>query len=86
MKFGYLPAVDLARTADGTLVLDPNVPDPTHVAFGFGRRACPGRFMAYQSLWLALARLLAAFSVERAVDAEGVPVVPKGEYVWGLTK
>ena len=61
-------------------------PDPRGPAFGFGRRECPGRFMAYQSLWLALARLLAAFSVERATDAAGRPVVPKGEYVWGLTK
>ncbi|GJE99700.1 cytochrome P450 [Phanerochaete sordida] len=81
----FVPERFLRTAPDGRVALDPSVPDPTHVAFGFGRRECPGRFMAYQSIWLALARLLAAFSIDRARDADGRPVVPKAEYVWGLT-
>ncbi|EKM47974.1 uncharacterized protein PHACADRAFT_215005 [Phanerochaete carnosa HHB-10118-sp] len=76
----------LCRTPDGELALDPNVPDLLHAAFGFGRRICPGRFMAYQSIWLTLASFLCAFRIERAKDERGVPIDPGGEYDWGFTK
>lgn len=33
-------------------------------AFGFGRRICPGRHFANNSLWIAIARLLATFKFE----------------------
>lgn len=82
----FNPERFLCRTPDGELALDPNVPDPSHAAFGFGRRICPGRFMAYQSVWLTLASLLCAFHIERSKDGRGVPIVPSGEYDWGFTK
>nr|BAL05184.1 cytochrome P450 [Phanerodontia chrysosporium] len=53
----------LRCSPDGTVTLDPAVPNPADVAFGFGRRICPGRFMGYQTMWLALARMLAAFDI-----------------------
>ncbi|KIP01864.1 hypothetical protein PHLGIDRAFT_131056 [Phlebiopsis gigantea 11061_1 CR5-6] len=34
---------------------------PVGAVFGWGRRICPGRFLADNSAWLAIARLLAAF-------------------------
>ncbi|KAK7997393.1 hypothetical protein PG989_005433 [Apiospora arundinis] len=37
-------------------------------AFGFGRRICPGRHIARNSLWLQIARLLWAFDIEKGVD------------------
>lgn len=36
--------------------------------FGFGRRVCTGRFIARNSLFLLLARLLWAFDIKHAVD------------------
>jgi len=37
--------------------------DPSRAAFGFGRRSCPGRALAEQSLWLAFAQVLAMYSI-----------------------
>ncbi|KAJ7625700.1 cytochrome P450 [Roridomyces roridus] len=48
---------------------DPAVRDP-EVAFGFGRRQCPGRHMATSSIWITVASLLATFDIKKAVDAE----------------
>ena len=39
--------------------------DPEHACFGFGRRICPGRFMAFESLWLGIASLIATFDIEK---------------------
>lgn len=33
-------------------------------AFGLGRRICPGRHLALQTLWLAMANILATFRIE----------------------
>ncbi|EKM54957.1 uncharacterized protein PHACADRAFT_208499 [Phanerochaete carnosa HHB-10118-sp] len=81
----FNPERFLRRTLDDELELDPNVLDPAQAAFGFGRRICPGRLMAYQSIWLALANLLAAFRIECAKDESGEPIVPSGEYDWGFS-
>ncbi|EKM54955.1 uncharacterized protein PHACADRAFT_194981 [Phanerochaete carnosa HHB-10118-sp] len=82
----FNPERFLRRTPDGELELDPDMPNPADVAFGFGRRICPGRFMAYQSAWLTTASTIAAFRIENAKDERGVPIAPSGEYFWGFTK
>ncbi|EIW84464.1 cytochrome P450 [Coniophora puteana RWD-64-598 SS2] len=47
--------------------------DSLTYAFGFGRRICPGRHFATNSLWIAIARLLAGFTFESEyVRAGGV--------------
>ncbi|KAF5366998.1 hypothetical protein D9758_003981 [Tetrapyrgos nigripes] len=38
--------------------------DPLSVAFGYGRRICPGRFMAEAQLWISIACILAGFRIE----------------------
>nr|VWO99573.1 Ketoreductase CTB6 (EC (Cercosporin toxin biosynthesis cluster protein 6) [Ganoderma boninense] len=38
-------------------------PDPARVAFGFGRRICPGRFFADESVWLTIALMLHTFNI-----------------------
>lgn len=46
-------------------------PDPTkrdHFSFGAGRRRCQGMHIADRSLFLALARIVWAFDLKRAVD------------------
>lgn len=53
---------------------DPSLRD--HFTFGAGRRFCQGTHVAERSLFLGIARLLWAFDIEKAVDAEGKPVWP----------
>ncbi|KDQ23377.1 hypothetical protein PLEOSDRAFT_1049198 [Pleurotus ostreatus PC15] len=50
--------------------LDPNV-DPVSPAFGYGRRICPGRFMAEGHLWIHIASILSVFNIRQAVDVFG---------------
>lgn len=45
-------------------------PDPVEVAFGFGRRICPGRFFADSSLFLNIAQSLATFNITKGKDAD----------------
>ncbi|PNP78879.1 hypothetical protein FNYG_07744 [Fusarium nygamai] len=48
-----------------------NEPSPSDLVFGFGRRACPGRWIADQTLFLSIAQTLAVFKIEKEVDVEG---------------
>lgn len=34
--------------------LDPDILHPDVAAFGYGRRICPGRFMAQDSIWITV--------------------------------
>ena len=67
---------------DGTW--DPTVRDPGVAAFGFGRRICPGRFMAKDSMWIAIASTLATFNFNKAKDEHGTPITPPEAYVEGF--
>ena len=40
--------------------------DPEHACWGFGRRICPGRHMAFSAIWLAVASLVYCFDFEKA--------------------
>lgn len=60
------------------------VRDPSTIAFGFGRRICPGRYMAKESMWLAVASVLATLCIGPIIGEDGEPVVPDGSYVQGL--
>lgn len=44
------------------------------IGFGFGRRACPGRHLARNAMWIQVARLLWAFDVVGAVSKEDARV------------
>ncbi|KAE9388472.1 cytochrome P450 [Gymnopus androsaceus JB14] len=67
---------------DGTV--NSTVPYP-NAAFGFGRRACPGKAFAQCSLWLAVASLLASFDFARALDKDGVEIDPSTDCMDGLS-
>lgn len=67
-------------TPDGTL--DLNVLDSTE-AFGYSRRVCPGRYFAMDVVWLTIANVLAAFTIENPVDEKGNVVKAKEEYTTG---
>jgi len=64
--------------------INPDVRDPDHAVFGFGRRICPGRYMAFASAWIAVALLIAAFDMKKAVDENGETVEPAQEYLSSL--
>lgn len=56
-------------TTDGHLKSDAMQDNSKY--FGFGRRICPGRFFANDSLWAAAAVILSAFRFEMAKDSFG---------------
>jgi hypothetical protein len=57
--------------------LDPSVRDPRTVAFGSGRRICPGQLVANAALFMTVATLLATVDIVRAKDANGLEIVPE---------
>ncbi|KDR66539.1 hypothetical protein GALMADRAFT_161961 [Galerina marginata CBS 339.88] len=64
--------------------LNPTVRDPALMAFGFGRRICPGSQVALSVLWLTFATILATFNISKDVDENGTPVEPSVQYQSGL--
>ncbi|KAF9263040.1 cytochrome P450 [Marasmius fiardii PR-910] len=52
--------------------------NPELLAFGFGRRICPGRYFAINTVWLTITYLLTGFTMAKEVDEEGkeVDLVP----------
>lgn len=47
--------------------------DPHSIAFGFGRRICPGRFLADNTVYLSVAQTLAVFNISNATQ-DGVAI------------
>ncbi|KAI0922932.1 hypothetical protein AcW1_002551 [Taiwanofungus camphoratus] len=47
-----------------------------HSGFGFGRRICPGQYLAAKTVWIGVVRLLWAFDITPPVDASGAPILP----------
>ncbi|KAF5349119.1 hypothetical protein D9756_009494 [Leucocoprinus leucothites] len=48
--------------------LNRNMRDPADVAFGFGRRVCPGTHVALYNLFMVATHVLSVFNIEYAVD------------------
>ncbi|TFL03965.1 cytochrome P450 [Pterulicium gracile] len=53
-------------------------------AFGYGRRACPGRSLALDTIWLTIAQVLAIFDVLKDVDERGAELTPNVKFTHGL--
>ncbi|KAL4252343.1 cytochrome P450 family protein [Pleurotus pulmonarius] len=68
---------------DGTI--DPKLAEPIP-NFGFGRRICPGRFFAMDSLWLNIASILTVFDITKAKDEEGRDIEPDIEWTPNFTR
>ncbi|KAJ7167403.1 cytochrome P450 [Mycena crocata] len=54
--------------------------------FGFGRRVCPGRYLADNSLWIAIATILASCTISNTVDENGHKIVPPAIMSEGLAR
>nr|GAT55001.1 cytochrome P450 [Mycena chlorophos] len=60
--------------------------EPRFVAkFGFGRRVCTGQYLAENSVWIAMATILASCEIDFALDNSGNPIIPEFEMVHGVT-
>ncbi|KAL1672541.1 cytochrome P450 [Schizophyllum commune] len=69
--------------ADGKL--DPNVRDPAEIIFGFGRRKCIGRHVAYSTLWITIASILRVYNMDKcAKRSDGSDIEPCREWVSAL--
>ncbi|KAF2634830.1 cytochrome P450 [Massarina eburnea CBS 473.64] len=58
-------------------------PDPRAHIFGYGRRICPGRYVADNALFLTIAQALSVFNVEKPV-VDGVVIEPEARNSPGL--
>ncbi|KAF7373039.1 Cytochrome P450 [Mycena sanguinolenta] len=64
--------------------LNSAIRDPETVAFGFGRRICPGRHMAVASIWIVVASILSTFNIDKAIGEDGREIEPTDEYSPGI--
>lgn len=58
-------------------------PDPRSFCFGFGRRVCPGRNLAENSLFLTIVQSLAVFSINKPTE-DGKEVEPEVKFSPGV--
>jgi len=59
-------------------------PDPRDISFGFGRRICPGRFIADTAIFVTMAQTLAAYNVSKAVGNDGQEIEPTIDFMPGF--
>ncbi|KAH9847427.1 O-methylsterigmatocystin oxidoreductase [Lenzites betulinus] len=64
----FIPERFLKQGLDGM-----QVTDPERYQFGFGRRICPGRHFANNSLFIIVASLLHVFDIEAPLGEDGQP-------------
>ncbi|KAH7890379.1 cytochrome P450 [Phlebopus sp. FC_14] len=58
--------------------------NPETAAFGYGRRICPGRFMADAQIWISIACILTVFNVYPAKNEQGEPLKVEAEFESGM--
>ncbi|KAK0492743.1 cytochrome P450 [Armillaria luteobubalina] len=59
-------------------------PLPTTLAFGWGRRSCPGSHLAESTVFMAIAMTLATCNILPSVDTQGSDVLPSVMYSSGM--
>ncbi|KAF9495887.1 cytochrome P450 [Pleurotus eryngii] len=65
--------------------IDPKTLDPIP-NFGFGRRICPGRFFAMDSISISIASILSCFDIAKARDARGRDIEQDIQWEGGFTR
>ncbi|KZS94743.1 cytochrome P450 [Sistotremastrum niveocremeum HHB9708] len=53
------------------------------LAFGIGRRVCPGKYFASSALWLTISVILTLFDISKAIDENGKTIDPDLQYDHG---
>ena len=65
---------------DGSLKPD----DVDHIAYGFGRRICAGKYFADSFVWMLIARVLAVYKILKPLDENGVEISLEPKFTSGL--
>jgi cytochrome P450 len=58
-------------------------PDPRNLIFGYGRRVCPGRYVADNAVFITIAQTLTVFDISKPVDKAGRVIEPRVEFEAG---
>ncbi|KZS98142.1 cytochrome P450 [Sistotremastrum niveocremeum HHB9708] len=66
--------------SQGSVSLRADVLNPEDIAFGFGRRKCPGRHLASEALWINMATILTVFDIRLIKDQSGNDILPDMDY------
>ncbi|TFK85639.1 CyP450 monooxygenase [Polyporus arcularius HHB13444] len=64
--------------------LNPDVRDSATIAFGYGRRICPGRHFAEASLFVIVTTVLHTLSISAPLGEDGRPVRLEGKMTHGI--
>ena len=56
--------------------------EPLSSAFGYGRRICPGRYMAEAQVWLSIACMLSVFHIGPGVERMGTTPAFSSGLIW----
>ncbi|KAJ7122870.1 cytochrome P450 [Mycena epipterygia] len=60
-------------------------PDPRDYSFGFGRRICPGQYLAENSIWIQMVLSLMTMTISKAVDPDtGKIIEPEVAFTSGI--
>lgn len=62
---------------------DPEMKKATELAFGFGRRVCPGMHFADGTIFAIIVTVLATCEILPAVDIDGQIILPEVAYTSG---
>ncbi|EJD47037.1 cytochrome P450 [Auricularia subglabra TFB-10046 SS5] len=81
-RYSFLDA-GVSKSDAQTQVLNP---DPRNIGYGYGRRECPGRYVADSSIWLMIASILASFDISKRKDDQGHEITPTVEYSGGIIR
>ena len=57
--------------------------DPFRYVFGFGRRICPGMYLAIDSVFVVIAMSLATLNIDKKKDGNGQYIEPRVEFTPG---
>ncbi|KAJ3913182.1 cytochrome P450, partial [Lentinula edodes] len=74
----------MAFNPDRFLCNEPAVMEPVSAAFGYGRRICPGRFMAEGQLWISIACILSVYEIKPGFDDKGKFINTEAAFSSGL--
>ncbi|EIM91747.1 cytochrome P450 [Stereum hirsutum FP-91666 SS1] len=81
--FDFDPARYLSQPSGQPSTVTQTNPDPRAFVFGYGRRICPGRHLAEDSLFITAATMLSVFNILPCVDDHGNPLKKQVEYTGG---
>ncbi|KAM5539712.1 hypothetical protein V8D89_006525 [Ganoderma adspersum] len=72
------------RYLTGEGELNPDIRDPRSFTFGYGRRACPGKYFGDTALWITVASVLHTFSIDAPLNEKGETISFTPKFTEGI--